>query len=94
MIRSFRHAELENFFWKCSKAGIQPAHEKKLRLQLGVLNTARNASRMNVPGWKLHALKGDLDGHWSVKVNGTWRMIFTFENEDSILVDYLDYHRS
>jgi proteic killer suppression protein len=47
---------------------------------------------MNVPGWKLHALKGDLEGHWAVWVNGNWRLAFRFEGEDAVLVDYRDYH--
>jgi proteic killer suppression protein len=92
MIQSFRHAGLEKFFYTGSKAGIQPAHAKKLSVQLGTLNTAKNASRMNVPGWNLHPLKGDLVDHWSVKVSGNWRMTFAFEGEDAILVDYQDYH--
>ncbi|MGD1107052.1 MAG: type II toxin-antitoxin system RelE/ParE family toxin [Terracidiphilus sp.] len=92
MIRSFRHAGVEKFFLTGSKAGIQPAHVKKLRIQLGVLNTAKNAARMNVPGWDLHSLKGDLAGHWSVKVNANWRLTFKFEGEDAVLVDYQDYH--
>ncbi len=92
MIRSFRHAGLEKFFYTGSKAGIQPAHAIKLHRQLTVLNTAKDASRMNISGWDLHLLKGDLAGHSSVKVNANWRMTFTFENEDAILVDYRDYH--
>lgn len=92
MIQSFRHAGLEKFFLTGSKAGIQPAHAVKLRLQLTLLNTAKNEQRMNVPGWDLHPLKGKLVGQWSVKVNGNWRMTFTFENEQAILVDYQDYH--
>jgi proteic killer suppression protein len=92
MIQSFRHAGLEKFFLTGSKAGIQPAHEKRLRRQLTLLNTAKNAERMNVPGWELHSLKGNLAGHWSVKVNGNWRMTFTFKDENAILVDYQDYH--
>jgi proteic killer suppression protein len=92
MIRSFRHAGLEKFFMTGSKAGIQPAHAVKLNRQLTLLNTARDAARMNVPGWNLHPLKGNLAGHWSVKVNGNWRMVFTFEGEDAVLVDYQDYH--
>jgi toxin HigB-1 len=92
MIRSFRHAGLEKFFLTGSKAGIQPAHATKLRLQLTLLNTAKSAKRMDVPGWDLHPLKGTLANHWSVKVNGNWRMTFTFENEAAILVDYQDYH--
>jgi proteic killer suppression protein len=92
MIRSFRHAGLEKFFLTGSKAGIQPAHARKLSIQLATLNTAENAVRMNVPGWDLHRLKGDLADHWSIKVNGNWRMTFRFEGENAILVDYRDYH--
>jgi len=47
---------------------------------------------MNIPGWGLHFLSGNLLGHYSVTVNGNWRMTFTFEGEDAILVDYQDYH--
>jgi len=92
VIRSFRHAGLEKFFTTGSKAGIQPAHERKLRQQLFALNRADQPSRMNVPGWRLHALQGELSGHWSVRVNGNWRMTFCFEDGDAILVDYRDYH--
>ena len=92
MIMSFRHAGLEKFFLTGSKAGIQPAHAEKLNIQLTTLNTAKNAVRMNVSGWDLHPLKGDLVDHWSIKVNGNWRMTFRFEGENAILVDYQDYH--
>ena len=92
MIRSFRHAGLENFFRTGSKAGIQPAHARKLAIQLGTLNLARNPAAMDIPGWDLHPLKGDLVDHWSVKVNANWRLTFKFEREDAILVDYQDYH--
>lgn len=45
-----------------------------------------------MPGWKLHPLSGDHAGHWSVWVNGNWRLTFTFDNGDAILVNYQDYH--
>ena len=47
---------------------------------------------MAIPGWQLHALKGDLAGHWAVSVSGNWRLLFAFEGEDAVLVDYRDYH--
>ena len=47
---------------------------------------------MEAPGWKLHGLKGDLKGHWAVWVGGNWRITFTFDGKDAILVDYQDYH--
>ena len=59
---------------------------------LTMLNVAKAPRAMNAPGFGLHALKGDLKGHWSVTVNGNWRMTFQFEEEDAILVDYQDYH--
>ena len=62
------------------------------RRQLAQLDQAASAQDMNVPGWKLHALKGELAGHWAVSVNGNWRLTFKFEDGDAILVDYQDYH--
>ena len=92
MIRSFRHAGLEKFFRTGSKAGIQPAHAKKLQSQLLALNEAEGSQEMNLAGWHLHPLQGDLAGHWSVRVSGNWRMTFRFEGTDAVLVDYRDYH--
>jgi proteic killer suppression protein len=92
VIKSFRHAGLQKFFETGSKAGIQPAHANKLELQLQTLNRANQPSGMNITGWNLHPLKKDLTGHWAVKVNGNWRLIFAFEDGNAILVDYLDYH--
>jgi len=51
---------------------------------------ARRTTRL--PGWGLHALQGNLQSHWSLSVNGNWRMTFTFEGTDAVLVDYQDYH--
>jgi toxin HigB-1 len=92
MIRSFRHKGLEQFFLTGSKAGIQPSHARRREDQLSALNVATKPEQMNFPGWKLHALKGELAGHWAISVNGNWRMTFKFEGEDAILVDYRDYH--
>jgi len=92
MIKSFRHSGIEKFFFTGSKAGIQPNHASKLTLQLTTLNRARRAADMAAPGWNLHPLTGELKGHWSVKVNGNWRLTFCFEGEDAVLVDYQDYH--
>jgi proteic killer suppression protein len=89
MIKSFRHAGLQRFFETGSKAGIQPHHAQRLSRQLMKLNAATGPADMNMPGWKLHSLS---TGHWSVWVNGNWRMTFTFENDDAILIDYQDYH--
>jgi toxin HigB-1 len=92
MIKSFKHRGLERFFNTGSKAGIQPAHAKKLALQLGFLDAAKTPGNMGVEGWDLHPLKGSLDGRWSVKVNGNWRLTFKFVGSDAEVVDYQDYH--
>jgi proteic killer suppression protein len=92
MIKSFRHKGLQRFFETGSRAGIQARHERRLRLLLSRLDDAKLAKDMDAPGWKLHSLKGALKGHWAVWVDGNWRLTFTFEGEDAILVDYRDYH--
>lgn len=92
MIRSFTHKGLEAFFRTGSKAGIQPAHAAKLGRQLAQLEQAESAQDVNVPGWRLHPLTGNLAGHWSVWVNGNWRLTFRFRDGDAELVDYRDYH--
>jgi proteic killer suppression protein len=92
VIRTFRHRGIERFFKTGSKTGIQPKHEARLRIQLTTLNLASTPLDMNRDPWSWHPLKGKLKGHWSVSVNGNWRLTFTFEDEDAILVDYQDYH--
>lgn len=93
MIRTFRHKGLKAFFETGSPAGIQPAHAPRLAAMLRRLNEAAGPSAMNLPGWKLHGLKGNaLKGHFSVWVSGNWRLTFKFEGTDAILLDYQDYH--
>jgi len=92
MIKSFRHRGLEHFFLRGSKAGIQASHAGKLRVRLFALDSAKRPSDMAAPGWHLHSLKGRLEGHWSVRVSGNWRLTFAFEAENAVLVDYQDYH--
>ena len=92
MIKTFRHKGLERFFQTGSKAGIQPTHAKRLRVQVGRLDAASGPDDMNLPGWKFHALGKDLAGHFAVTVNKNWRLTFSFEGEDAVLVDYQDYH--
>jgi proteic killer suppression protein len=92
VILSFRHDGLKRFFETGSKAGIQPAHAERLRRQLTVLDASSIPADMGRPGWDLHLLKGNLKGHWSVRVNGNWRMTFLFEDGNAILVDCRDDH--
>jgi toxin HigB-1 len=92
MIKSWRHKGLEAFFETGSKAGIRPDHAARLRRQLAALHAAKSPQDMNLPGWDLHGLDRDMAGHYAVSVNGNWRLTFTFEGADAILVDYKDYH--
>ncbi|MCZ8401386.1 Killer protein [Achromobacter xylosoxidans] len=92
MIIGFRHKGLETFYRTGSTRGIQAAHASKLRRILALLDVARGPQDMDVPGHKLHPLKGDLAEHWSVRVNGNWRVTFRFTEAGAELVDYQDYH--
>lgn len=92
MIKSFRHKGLQKFAETGSKAGIRQDHAERLRKLLSALDVASVAGDMNAPGNKLHSLRGSLDDHWSIWVSGNWRITFTFERADVILVDYLHYH--
>ncbi|MDZ7851745.1 MAG: type II toxin-antitoxin system RelE/ParE family toxin [Halomonas sp.] len=92
MIKSFRHKGLRKFFETGSTAGIQVMHAPKLQVQLTALDSAKRPEDMSAPSWKLHPLKGSLRGRWAITVNGNWRLIFAFDGEDAILVDYQDYH--
>jgi toxin HigB-1 len=92
MIKSFRHKGVEQFFHSKSLRGIQPKHARKLGLQLGVLDVMLTIEEMDVPGWRLHPLKCELENHWAVSVSGNWRLTFKFEAHDVFIVDYQDYH--
>ncbi len=92
MIVTFKHKGLEKFFCTGSTAGIQAKHVTKLQIQLTTLNEAQDVDQMDVPGWRLHPLKGSLEGHWSITVNANWRLTFRFENGNAYIVDYQDYH--
>jgi proteic killer suppression protein len=92
MIKSILHKGLKAFFETGKKAGIQPRHAPRLARQLARLDIAKDTADMNVPGWGLHQLADDLARHYSITVNGNWRITFTFEDEDAVLVDYQDYH--
>jgi proteic killer suppression protein len=92
MIKSFHHKGLQLFFETGNRAGIQNSHASRLSRQLARLNEASSWEDMNLPGWRLHVLKGKLIGHFSIFVSGNWRLTFKFEGEDAVLVNYQDYH--
>ena len=92
MIKSFVHKGLQEFFETGTKKGIQAEHSAKLGRILDRLDASICARDMDLPGYRLHQLKGNLQDLWSVTVNGNWRITFYFEGQDAYLVDYQDYH--
>ncbi len=92
MIKSFAHKGLCKFYETGSTAGIQAKHAAKLHTILTALDIANEAQDMNLKGFRLHQLKGDMKGLWSLTVNGNWRIVFHFEKGNVYVLDYLDYH--
>ena len=92
MITGFRHKGLEAFYTTGTTRGIQAAHAAKLRRILALLAVAAAPADLNIPSFKLHPLKGQLNGHWSIWVNGNWRVTFRFIGVDVELVNYVNYH--
>ena len=85
-------ATMGRFFRTGSIAGIQPANAGKLGCLLWMLDNVKAPEELNMPGFHLHRLSGNLNEHWSVRVNENWRLTFSFVGENAVLVDYRDYH--
>ena len=92
MIKSFKHKGLQKFFESGTKKGIQAKHTSKLRMQLTALDTAHVIEDLEIPGYRLHQLKGARKNLWSITVNGNWRITFEFEAGNVYIVNYEDYH--
>ena len=92
MIKSFRHKGLKRLYETGSTSGIQAKHSNRLRMQLAALDTARDIDDMDIPGFKLHPLKGKLKERWSISVSGNWRITFEFREGNAYILDYEDYH--
>ena len=92
MIKNFKHKGLSRFYHAGSISGIQAKHANKLRNQLAALDTATVIEDLDLPGYRLHPLKGKRSGTWSIEVNGNWRLTFEFDNGDVYILNYEDYH--
>jgi toxin HigB-1 len=92
MIRSFKHRGLRKLFERDEKRGIRQDLLETVEDILGRLDAATGPQALNLPGYRLHPLKGDLKGFWSVTVRANWRIIFRFEGEDAFEVELTDYH--
>ena len=92
MIVSFRHKGLKVLFDRGDRRRVPPQHVGKIERILARLDEAAEIGNMNLPGFRLRPLKGDLAGYWSVTVSGNWRIIFRFDGGNASDIDLVDYH--
>lgn len=92
MIRSFRHKGLERFFIKDDARGIPAKSLSRIERLLDRLDVVAKSDDMNVPGYRYHALRGEMKGRFAVAVSGNWRITFEMDGEDAVAVDLKDYH--
>lgn len=92
MILNFKHKGLERLYTNSSSKGISANQVEKIKRILARLDVASRPEMVNLPGWRLHRLKGDLDGFWSITVSGNWRIVFRFIGDNVADVNLVDYH--
>ena len=92
MILSFRHKGLRRFHERGDSSGINPNLLKRVVIALDDLDRARKPSDLDMPGYRLHQLRGDPRGVWSIWVSGNWRITFRIEAGHVRDVDLVDYH--
>jgi proteic killer suppression protein len=92
MIKSFRHRGLQRLYERGDRSRINATLVDKVETALGLLDVAETPEAVNLPGYRLHPLRGDLRGFWSIRVSGNWRLIFRFDDRDVCDVDLVDYH--
>jgi proteic killer suppression protein len=92
VIRSIRHRGLKRFYDSGDPRSINAALRGKVQRVLTALDAAGSPRALDLPGFRLHPLRGDLNGFWSVTISGNWRVIFRFEDGDAFDLDILDYH--
>ena len=93
MIRSFRHRALKRLYERGDRSGIRPGLRGYRHKEIvTVLDEAVTLQALNLPAYRLHPLKGDLQRFWSVTVRANWRIVFRFEGTDAFDVELVDYH--
>jgi toxin HigB-1 len=92
VVRTFRHNGLKRHFESDNPNGVRADQVGRIRGVLSQLDQAAQVTDLDLPGYRLHALKGDLQGFWSVTISGNWRIIFRFEDGAALDVDLVDYH--
>ncbi len=92
MIRSIKHRGLKRLYERGDRSGIRTDLLETVERILTVLDSATTPLALDLPRYRLHPLKGDLKGFWSVTVRANWRIVFRFEEEDAFDVELTDYH--
>jgi proteic killer suppression protein len=92
MLKTFAHKGLKRLFERDDPSGVRADQVQRIRAVLAHLDEAKQPSDLALPGYRLHPLRGDLKGYWSVTVSGNWRIVFRFEKGDVLDVDLMDYH--
>ncbi len=92
MLRTFRHRGLKWLFKHGDKSKLRADQVERIEEILSRLDVAINAKDLDTPRYRLHPLKGNMQGFWSVRVSANWRIVFRFEDGDACDVDLIDYH--
>jgi len=92
MIRAFRHQGLKRLFEDGDASKVRADRLKRIADVLSHLDTALRLADVDLPGYRLHPLKGGLKGYWSVSISGSWRIVFRFADGDVFDVNLVDYH--
>lgn len=92
MIKSFKHKGLERLFIKGIASGVQADYVPRITLMLDAIDAAEQVKELDMPGFRLHRLKGDKRNLWSMRVSANWRITFEFEDGDAYILDLEDYH--
>ncbi len=92
VIRSLRHRGLKRFHERGDRRWLRPDLVARVSSVLSSLDVASGPSDLNLPRYRIHPLKGELEGYWSIAVSGNWRIVFRFWNGDVHDVDLVDYH--
>lgn len=92
MIRTFRHRGLKRLHEKGDPSKLRADQAERIGIALADLNAARTPQDLDLPGYRLHPLKGGMKGFWSISISANWRIVFRFEDGDVYDVDLIDYH--
>ena len=92
MIRTLRHRGLKRLYERGDLGKVRADQAERIKLALADLDEASRPADLDLPGYRLHPLRGELKGFWSISISANWRIVFRFEEGDAYDVDLVDYH--